>query len=959
MSGWTKADVDDRKAALTRRRDYGRIPYSIEFREFLRHTSTIFSTNNRDFMQDSTGDRRLWGVVILRGAANVEALRRDRDQFLAEALWRLGAGEPHWPSAEEEERVIAPERRLFVPTAMAELADTLERYLTAAPTTPCPKGDWEWKWTERPEPLTSSRSMSFSSTPTGSIAACRGTVAAGRVSARPACATWLGDRGWYQGQKRAPDGKATQIWRAPEPGASGRNGPPQAPVLQTQAQSSESQTRPAAPSECPPASGVRLSETAPAGQMDPAAALCRPKKAVRGGEGSPPSRLSCKEKIAKRGVTFRADPTPEQIDVEVPIFEFADVEIEKFTLDGVCAGALGLQEFGGCERIALADLDGVFPPGQPLAVDIETTGLSEVTDGVRTVQIANGAHAALAVFARPVRVSALAIFADFLRGRRLIAHNARFEASWLRQAGIEPAWDDTILAFAATRGARLPAGGQKGMQREADGGRIRLAGLAEMVLNVELDKTEQVSDWSAEVLSPAQLRYATLDAVVTWQVWAALREEMARKSAQYGVNIAEGYEALRYSSAMSREMERAGFAFDERGHDAWMARKQGRVDALTAHLGSLAPELTPACLNSGPQLDRFFRARLASYPAAAQRMALRAWPKTKTAQHLSTAREMLMEVLTAKRLQAEEARLVEALLVRAEEDRGLDTFGASRRHVREGRLHGQLHPAGAITGRYTSTAPNLQNIPTDKEFRSFFVAPEGRLLADCDYGQLELRTFAARSNDSKMIATFEAGHDYHDFVAKKVGCDRRKAKAINFGIIYGKGLWSLARDMGVSVEEAGKYLQGWNAEAPVGAAWREERPALYRSEGGVRTARRWIDYLHDAKSDETANTRPMNYPIQGAAADVMHAAMMLLFERYRDWPGNVVPVLTVHDEILLECDQDVARVVGELLATTMVEAYSAVLPNGPTKHLAVAGIGQNWAAAKLDGEAREKASRAG
>jgi len=96
----------------------------------------------------------------------------------------------------------------------------------------------------------------------------------------------------------------------------------------------------------------------------------------------------------------------------------------------------------------------------------------------------------------------------------------------------------------------------------------------------------------------------------------------------------------------------------------------------------------------------------------------------------------------------------------------------------------------------------------------------------------------------------------------------------------------------------------------------------------VRTARRWIDYLDDADADISANTRPMNYPVQGGAADVMHRTMRLLFERYRDWPGNVLPVLTVHDEVLVEVDIAFADQVGALLADVMVEAFRTCCRTG-------------------------------
>ena len=178
------------------------------------------------------------------------------------------------------------------------------------------------------------------------------------------------------------------------------------------------------------------------------------------------------------------------------------------------------------------------------------------------------------------------------------------------------------------------------------------------------------------------------------------------------------------------------------------------------------------------QLDQLFRQRLESYPDRSG--GRRCWGGQKPRRpggYRSVVRNSPRFSLPIV-CSLPSGRLVEALYARAEQARYLATFGtAFSSHVVDGRLYGQLHAGGAVTGRYTSTDPNLQNIPTDSEFRGFFRAPEGRALVDVDYSQLELRVFAALSGDAKMIAAFEDGWDYHDLIVQRLGCTRRQAKA--------------------------------------------------------------------------------------------------------------------------------------------------------------------------------------
>jgi DNA polymerase I-like protein with 3'-5' exonuclease and polymerase domains/predicted P-loop ATPase len=943
MSAWRKSDVEEQKAALTRCVDTDRPAYGYEVRSYPRRTCLAFSTNDMEFMQDATGDRRYWPISTIRDRIDIEGLRRDRDQILAEALHRLGNGGLHWPTPEEEERLIAPERQKFRPEVALEIIAILERFIVEEPQTTRPnRVDFAWKWQRRSQPLRELYFDEFFGKCFGMYAAVR-RQGLDRASKKDIayCITWLRENGWRRVTKQLPDGQRVAVWRASDLSPTSTQGVELGSTL------TEKTSQMSNPTDVVDLADVAdVADVAGAGggkvpNVDPSTPNVDPENQSKIVSNQQLDTASTQEALS-RGLA------------QSNFFKEVKEEGYKIYFERVRGkNRLGLRALDELAPVTLADLEEGFPRDRFLALDVETTGLSAACDGVRTVQFADGESAAMVVFDHPVPARALVVLADFLRGRRVVAHNARFEASWLRQAGIDLVLDDTVLLFSAVRGTRAPKG-----DKRSSGGRISLAALAAVVLNETLDKSEQVSDWAAPTLSASQLTYALNDAIVTHRVWEALRVELHRKSKQHGVDIVAGYEDLRFSAAMAHTMERAGIGFDVAAHQAWITRKQEPVAALEAHLAAIDPVLTPACIASGVQLDQLFQQRLESYAAKDRRPALLAWPKTEKTRRLSFGREDLAAVLVADRLQPAERRLVEALYTRIEQVRGLATFGtAFSSHVINGRLYGQLHAGGTVTGRYISTDPNLQNIPTDSEFRGFFRAPDGRVLVDVDYSQLELRVFAALSGDAKMIAAFEDGWDYHDLIMQRLGCTRRQAKAVNFGIIFGMSAATLAAELGVDEMTAGEYLRGWDEQAPTGAEWRSERPRLYLAEQGVRTARHWIDYLDDADADAAANTRPMNYPVQGGAADVMHRAMRLLFERYRDWPGAVLPVLTIHDEVLVEADIAVADQVGSLLADVMVEAFRDVLPNGPTRFLAIPGVGATWAAAKADGEMREKVLR--
>jgi predicted P-loop ATPase len=528
MSAWRKSDVEEQKAALTRCVDTDRPAYGYEVRSYPRRTCLAFSTNDVEFMQDATGDRRYWPVSTIRDRIDIEGLRRNRDQILAEALHRLKSGEQYWPTLEEEERLIVPERQKFRPEAALEIIATLQRFIVEEPQTTRPnRGDFAWKWQRRPQPLSELYLDAFFEKCFGMYAAVR-RQGLDRASKRDItyCTTWLRENNWRRVQKHLPDGQRVLVWRALNPPIDTSSRKTQASGLGSSLAEKPSPDQSLDDDGAGPVAGMAGHMTNMAGtagnKVGRDAFQGRPNLT----QGIPKNRP---KNIPKQELSARK--TQEDFSKSILKSKVLPLESDHFTFKITGRkSCLGLPSPDGLAPTTLDGLEERFPRDRFLALDMETTGLSATSDGVRTVQFADGESAAIMVFDHPVLARALVVLADFLRGRRVVAHNARFEASWLQQAGIDLVPDDTVLLFSAVRGTRSPKG-----DKRSSGGRVSLAALAAMVLNETLDKSEQVSDWAAPTLSTAQLTYALNDAIVTHRIWEALRAELHRKSKQHGV----------------------------------------------------------------------------------------------------------------------------------------------------------------------------------------------------------------------------------------------------------------------------------------------------------------------------------------------------------------------------------------------------------------------------------------
>ncbi|CAD0364330.1 DNA polymerase I [Xanthomonas sp. WHRI 8391] len=276
-------------------------------------------------------------------------------------------------------------------------------------------------------------------------------------------------------------------------------------------------------------------------------------------------------------------------------------------------------------------------------------------------------------------------------------------------------------------------------------------------------------------------------------------------------------------------------------------------------------------------------------------------------------------------------------------------------HPQSGRVHTSYHQAGAATGRLSSSDPNLQNIPIRTEdgrrIRRAFVAPAGRKLIACDYSQIELRIMAHLSGDPGLVGAFESGADVHRATAAEVfgrtidtvsGDERRAAKAINFGLMYGMSAFGLARQLGIGRGEAQDYIALYFSRYPGVRDFMETTRQQARDKGYVETVfgrRLYLDFINAGSQGQRAGAEraAINAPMQGTAADIIKRAMVSVDGWIADHAERALMILQVHDELVFEADADfVDTLLGEV-TTRMSAAAELRVP------LVVdSGVGDNW-----------------
>jgi DNA polymerase I len=549
-------------------------------------------------------------------------------------------------------------------------------------------------------------------------------------------------------------------------------------------------------------------------------------------------------------------------------------------------------------------------------LDCETTGLDPQSDRIRLVQIAVPNSPVLLIDLPAIPREKRKPLKRLLSSSALkLGHNLKFEWEFLTMAGLsltEPLFDTQLAYRTWTAGLKLS---------------LSLKSVAQKLLKVNLDKSEQQSDFARERLSDRQLRYAAIDAAILLDLYPILMAKLKRSKL---LPVAQ----LEFQCIpATAQMELNGMRLDlnlwqtygaslERQREAALAQvKQLRVAGKTQL--SLLPAFTDTINPNSPQ-QLLAALRAIGVPVA------------------STSQKDLVPL-------AQDFPVIQALL----DYRGLSkitsTFSTSlpaHLHPHTGRLHANWYQYGARSGRFSCKNPPLQTIPRNKAARRCFVAAEGYQILKADYSQIELRIVAKLSGDARLNRAYRLGEDIHlltaslitglsitDILADPEELDRLRqlAKAVNFGLIYGMGAAKLQTyaetKYGVimTIEEASKFRKRFFEVYPGVKRWHDAiRGAIYSQ--GIQESRTLLGRRRRWRSKPRLNEL-FNHPVQGLNADITKTALVRLLKPLLSTGAKLIG--TLHDEILLECPIAAVERASQILQQCMLAAAQQFLDPVP------------------------------
>lgn len=554
-----------------------------------------------------------------------------------------------------------------------------------------------------------------------------------------------------------------------------------------------------------------------------------------------------------------------------------------------------------------------------LGFDTETTELSPYDGTLRLVQLSTGKDTKV-IDLKPfgergdLRTSAeLAPLRDLLAAPKpiKIAHNAKFDAKWVsHHLGVQLGGTfDTLLA------SQLIAAGDQDR-------RHGLADVASHFLGTELDKSEQVSDWSAAELSQSQVEYAARDAATM----IPLREKIVEKlKSDELIKVAK----LEFDCVLPiAQMELNGFYLDA-------ARWREQLERVKITQGKVALELQQM-LSAGVAQASLFGISEINLDS-----------QTQVTDALKNLGVPVPETTRGWQLQplALEYPVVAKLLEYRGVAKSLSSFGETILEFinpQTGRIHADFRQIGAPTGRFSCSKPNIQQIPHEENYRRCFRAPEGKKLIIADYSQVELRILAEFSKDQNFINAFVSGEDFHTTAAAQVfnvkpedvSADQRSfAKRLNFGVVYGIGSQRFALMTGLSQTNAEDIMRRYFATYRGLDSWLRDAARKVVTERMARTASGRMSRFRfdedDRKAISLAQRNGKNMPIQGTSADILKRALHLLHKEIGGTSARLVNI--VHDEVIVEADADEAQTAADKLEKAMCAAGEEYISRVPVK----------------------------
>lgn len=430
-------------------------------------------------------------------------------------------------------------------------------------------------------------------------------------------------------------------------------------------------------------------------------------------------------------------------------------------------------------------------------------------------------------------------------------------------------------------------------------------------------------------------KWMAYQAIVPYKIKSVLREKLKE------TGMESLYDEMELPCLYALyEMEKNGIRVDGEALHQYGKKLRTRIEELTAEIHAMAGE--EFNINSPKKLGEILF----------EKLGLKNGKKTKTG--YSTSAEVLEKLTNAHPIIPRILEYRQLTKLNSTYAEGLAGYIRA-----DGRIHGKFHQTVTVTGRISSADPNLQNIPTrmplGREIRKVFIPEEGSVFVDADYSQIELRVLAHMSGDAALIAAYQADEDIHAITASQVfdvpldqvdSTLRRKAKAVNFGIVYGISSFGLGQDLDISRKEAESYIEKYFATYGKVKEFLDRTVEDAKKNGYTVTMfgrRRPIPELASSNfmTRSFGERAAMNAPVQGTAADIIKIAMVRVNRRLKEEHLQSKLVLQIHDELIIETKKEEVEIVQKLLVEEMMHAAELSVPL-----LVDANVGNSWYDAK-------------